>query len=115
MIIPPNLPRSLCTLVCKWNYWSGSSSGIGDKDEWSESFLKAIGLEDLLDDDAIKIGQEAREPGRPCSGGKNCLPNYSLHTAVSPSYDMIWGKGRRHDYISRYQDQLRNRNYFPDS
>ena len=58
--------RSLCTLVCKWNY----RSGIDGEDGWDESFMNSIGLKELLLDGAKKIGKVAREPGRPCLGGK---------------------------------------------
>ena len=57
--------------MCKWNY----RSGTGDTSYgWSSSFLKAIGLDELLSDDAIKIGRGATEPGRPCRGGKEHTP-----------------------------------------
>lgn len=41
--------RSLCTLVCKWTYCPPEG--------WDVSFWTAIGLEDLLENNASKIGQ----------------------------------------------------------
>ena len=45
--------RSLCSLVCKWSYHADNQ---GTK-EWNQDFYRAIGLEDLLNDDALKIGK----------------------------------------------------------
>ena len=36
--------RSLCSLVCKWNYEIGTD---GREIGWNEDFLRLIGLEDL--------------------------------------------------------------------
>lgn len=56
--------RSLCSLVCKWNYVVSS-----DKNGWDESFLKQIGLEDLMENNYEKIGNLVLLPGDPCNGG----------------------------------------------
>lgn len=44
--------RSLCSLVCKWSYQADS---LGTR-EWNQDFYKTIGLEDLLNNNATKIG-----------------------------------------------------------
>jgi FGGY-family pentulose kinase len=52
--------RSLCTTVCKWTYLGHENGGRG---AWSESYFKQIGLEDLLANDARKIGCVVRPMG----------------------------------------------------
>ncbi|XP_058159480.1 FGGY carbohydrate kinase domain-containing protein isoform X1 [Dasypus novemcinctus] len=49
------LPLSLCSLVCKWTY----SAEKG----WDDSFWKMIGLEDLVEDNYRKIGNQVLPPG----------------------------------------------------
>ncbi|XP_063795331.1 FGGY carbohydrate kinase domain-containing protein isoform X2 [Pseudophryne corroboree] len=58
------LTRSLCTLVCKWTY----SPDRG----WDDSFWKEIGLEDLLDENYARIGNQVVSPGS--SVGNNLTP-----------------------------------------
>lgn len=48
--------RSLCSVVCKWNYNAG-------KMEWNREFFKKIDLEDLLANKEEIIGKEIKEPG----------------------------------------------------
>jgi hypothetical protein len=45
--------RSLCSLVCKWSYHADNQGN----QQWNQNFYKTIGLEDLLENDAAKIGQ----------------------------------------------------------
>ncbi|XP_042231552.1 FGGY carbohydrate kinase domain-containing protein-like isoform X1 [Homarus americanus] len=53
--------RSLCSMVCKWTYMcDGQTQG------WDLNFFKAIGLEDLADNDWVKIGKEMVAPGTEC-------------------------------------------------
>ncbi|KAL4711961.1 hypothetical protein ACJJTC_011268 [Scirpophaga incertulas] len=59
-----SLSRSLCSLVCKWNYECAENGKQG----WNTSFLKEIGLEDLLDNDMQKIGSKVLMPGEYCGG-----------------------------------------------
>ncbi|XP_047021622.1 FGGY carbohydrate kinase domain-containing protein [Helicoverpa zea] len=59
-----SLSRSLCSLVCKWNY-ECSTDG---KQQWNTSFLQEIGLEDLVADDFKKIGNKVLMPGEFCGG-----------------------------------------------
>ncbi|XP_045600229.2 FGGY carbohydrate kinase domain-containing protein isoform X1 [Procambarus clarkii] len=53
--------RSLCSLVCKWTYMCDEQT-----QGWDYNFFKAIGLEDLADDDWNKIGKVVLAPGTQC-------------------------------------------------
>lgn len=44
--------RSLCSLVCKWNY----SANPNGKNEWNEEFFEQLNLRDLKKDNWRKIG-----------------------------------------------------------
>lgn len=48
--------RSLCSVVCKWNY-------DGIKGRWSNDFLEQIGLDDLCKNNFEVLGRKIREPG----------------------------------------------------
>ncbi|MEJ5114311.1 FGGY-family carbohydrate kinase [Erwinia billingiae] len=54
--------RSLCSLVCKWTY-------MGHENRWDESYFRQIGLEDLLEHDAAKIGRDVKTMGEPLGLG----------------------------------------------
>ena len=54
--------RSLCSLVCKWNYRAGGE----DKEGWDWSFLAQIGLADLTEH---HLGSKAVAPGSPVADG----------------------------------------------
>ena len=54
--------RSICTLVCKWNF-------LAHEQRWSESYFERIGLGDLASDDYAKIGKEIVAPGTPLGAG----------------------------------------------
>ena len=49
--------RSLCSLVCKWNYEIGAEDG-GREIGWNEDFLNEIGLEDLAS--VLMLGKVAK-------------------------------------------------------
>ncbi|XP_032681948.1 FGGY carbohydrate kinase domain-containing protein [Odontomachus brunneus] len=51
--------RSLCSLVCKWNYGSNPNGKQG----WDEDFFEQINLRDLKKDNWRKIGNDVRMPG----------------------------------------------------
>ncbi|XP_050464174.1 FGGY carbohydrate kinase domain-containing protein [Cataglyphis hispanica] len=51
--------RSLCSLVCKWNY----SANPNGKNEWNEEFFEQLNLRDLKKDNWRKIGNDVRVPG----------------------------------------------------
>jgi FGGY-family pentulose kinase len=52
--------RSLCTTVCKWTYLGHEYSGHG---AWSRSYFEQIGLSELLENGARKIGHTVRPLG----------------------------------------------------
>ncbi|WP_028116687.1 FGGY-family carbohydrate kinase [Ferrimonas senticii] len=54
--------RSLCSTVCKWTY-------LGHEDKWDKSYFESIGLEDLLDNNARRIGSEIKPMGAPLGNG----------------------------------------------
>lgn len=57
--------RSLCSLVCKWNY-SASPDG---NNKWNDEFFEQIHLKDLKKDNWRKIGNDVRAPGDPVNQG----------------------------------------------
>ncbi|XP_065359162.1 FGGY carbohydrate kinase domain-containing protein [Calliphora vicina] len=75
--------RSLCSVVCKWNY-------DAVKMEWNTDFFREIGLEDLLKNQAEIIGSEVKEPGTPVGKGlseqaaneMNLLPGTVVGTSL---------------------------------
>src|SRR5438876_2125565 len=48
--------RSICTVVCKWNY-------LAHEQRWSRSYFERVGLGDLVSDKCTKIGTEIAAPG----------------------------------------------------
>lgn len=52
--------RSHCTTVCKWTYLGHEQGGAG---EWSRSYFERIGLGDLLEDGARRIGAKVSQLG----------------------------------------------------
>jgi len=52
--------RSHCTTVCKWTYLGHENAGRG---AWSKSFFEQIGLGELLEDGARRIGSQVRPVG----------------------------------------------------
>ena len=54
--------RSLCSVVCKWNYDAVNMA-------WNEDFFREIGLEDLLENQVKIIGNNIQEPGLPVGQG----------------------------------------------
>ncbi|XP_037825515.1 FGGY carbohydrate kinase domain-containing protein [Lucilia sericata] len=75
--------RSLCSVVCKWNY-------DAVKMEWNADFFREIGLEELLNNQAEIIGSEIKEPGTPVGKGlseeaakeMNLLPGTIVGTSL---------------------------------
>jgi ribulose kinase len=45
--------RSLCSTVCKWNYWVPLT---GEPVGWNEEFFLAAGLPDLVEDNWARVG-----------------------------------------------------------
>ena len=58
--------RSLCSLVCKWNYWVDKSGNVKG---WDADFFKDIGLYDLSHDDWEAVGRSVVEPGKAVGKG----------------------------------------------
>lgn len=54
--------RSLCSVVCKWNY-------DAEKGEWPADYFQLIGLEDLAHDNFFKIGKKVVNSGQPIGTG----------------------------------------------
>ncbi|WCE04726.1 FGGY-family carbohydrate kinase [Pseudoxanthomonas sp. JBR18] len=54
--------RSLCTVTCKWTY-------VQHEGGWSRRYFERIGLADLLDDDARRIGTDIVAPGTALGAG----------------------------------------------
>ncbi|XP_001601900.1 FGGY carbohydrate kinase domain-containing protein [Nasonia vitripennis] len=57
--------RSLCSLVCKWNF----SAGPNGDNHWCADFFDEIGLSDLQSNNWKKIGQDVKPPGHPVGLG----------------------------------------------
>ncbi|XP_034949269.1 FGGY carbohydrate kinase domain-containing protein [Chelonus insularis] len=57
--------RSLCSLVCKWNYTAKPDG----KNNWCEEFFNQIGLASLKDNNWKRIGNEVKAPGEPVGKG----------------------------------------------
>ncbi|EDW93332.1 FGGY carbohydrate kinase domain-containing protein [Drosophila yakuba] len=49
--------RSLCSVVCKWNYDAANGS-------WNKEFLKEADLEELTQNNFEKLGSDVQPPGR---------------------------------------------------
>src|SRR5947208_13042903 len=54
--------RSICTLVCKWNF-------LAHEQRWSQSYFERVGLGDLTLEARTKIGTEIVAPGTPLATG----------------------------------------------
>jgi FGGY-family pentulose kinase len=54
--------RSLCSTVCKWTY-------LGHEGRWDDSFFRLIGLDDLVDDNYKRIGQQVLPIGEAVGNG----------------------------------------------
>ncbi len=54
--------RSLCSTVCKWTY-------LGHEGRWDPSYFELIGLDDLMKNDAAKIGSDVKTMGMPLGHG----------------------------------------------
>lgn len=56
------LERSSCTVTCKWTY-------LAHEDRWDESYFRQIGLEDLANEEFLRIGKRIVHPGTPLGDG----------------------------------------------
>ena len=57
-----DLARSVCTVTCKWTY-------LAHEQRWDADYFRQIGLEELADEDFVRIGQRIVDPGTPCGEG----------------------------------------------
>ncbi|XP_063359206.1 FGGY carbohydrate kinase domain-containing protein [Cydia amplana] len=80
-----SLSRSLCSLVCKWNY----ECSVDGKQGWNVDYLKKVGLEDLIEGNFKKIGNKVVMPGEHCGGlspeiakALGLLPNTPVATSI---------------------------------
>ncbi len=61
--------RSLCTTVCKWTYLGHErGSDEGSIGRWDETYFRAIGLGDLVDEGYARIGRRVRPMGERAGG-----------------------------------------------
>lgn len=80
-----SLSRSLCSLVCKWNY----ECSVDGKQGWNADYLKRVGLKDLIEGNFKKIGDKVLMPGEHCGGLSpkiakvlGLLPNTPVATSI---------------------------------
>ena len=69
--------RSLCTTVCKWTYLgheagaAAAGNGGDSVGRWDDSFFRAVGLGDLVDEGYRRIGRRIRPMGERVGNGLN--------------------------------------------
>ena len=62
--------RSLCTTVCKWTYLGHEEARVeGSVGRWDDSYWRAIGLGELVDESCARIGRRVRPMGEPVGKG----------------------------------------------
>lgn len=59
-----DLARSTCTVTCKWTY-------LAHEKRWDADYFRTVGLNELADENFVRIGQKIVEPGTPCAEGLN--------------------------------------------
>lgn len=76
--------RSLCSVVCKWNY-------DGMNGCWSTDFLEKIGLDDLCRNNFEALGRKIREPGATVGHGltESAARDMGLLTGTPVAASMI--------------------------
>lgn len=57
-----DLARSTCTVTCKWTY-------LAHERRWDPGYFRAIGLEELADEDFARIGRDIVDPGTALARG----------------------------------------------
>ncbi|XP_011506281.1 PREDICTED: FGGY carbohydrate kinase domain-containing protein [Ceratosolen solmsi marchali] len=70
--------RSLCSLVCKWNF----NVKPNGNSRWSSDFFDEIGLSDLKANNWRKIGCDVRPPGYPVGSGLSSKAAKELNLVV---------------------------------
>lgn len=61
-----DLVRSTCTVTCKWTY-------LAHEKRWEPDYFRIIGLNELADEEFVRIGQNIKEPGTPCGQGLSAM------------------------------------------
>ena len=61
------LTRSLCSMTCKWTYLAHEASA--GRAGWQADFLEAAGLEELVREKYIRVGQDVRPMGEAIGEG----------------------------------------------
>lgn len=82
--------RSLCSTVCKWTYLGhDAAAGADQPGRWDADYFRAIGLEDLADENFARIGQRVRPMGESIGQGVSAVAakelGVSAGTAVGVS------------------------------
>ncbi|XP_017843809.2 FGGY carbohydrate kinase domain-containing protein [Drosophila busckii] len=67
--------RSLCSVVCKWNYDAAAHN-------WNEDFLRAADLQELASKKFAAIGSDVQPPGKPVGKGLSPQAATELGLAV---------------------------------
>ncbi len=82
--------RSLCSTVCKWTY-------LGHEQRWDKSYFQQIGLEDVLEHDAAKIGSDVKMMGEPLGHGltQRAASEMGLIAGTAVSVSIILAYRRR--------------------
>lgn len=57
-----DLARSVCTVTCKWTY-------LAHEQRWDDDYFRQIGLQEIADEQFMRIGQRVIEPGSRCGNG----------------------------------------------
>ena len=76
--------RSLCTLTCKWTFAPRHGG-------WNERFFRRIGLHELLENRAARIGSEVAPPGSLMGNGLQELAasDFGLHPGIAVGASLI--------------------------
>ncbi|MDY7107012.1 MAG: FGGY-family carbohydrate kinase [Planctomycetota bacterium] len=63
--------RSLCSTVCKWTYLGHEDAGTNSASvgRWDDSYWRAIGLGEFVDEDYARIGKTVRPMGEAIGNG----------------------------------------------
>ncbi|KAL3097162.1 hypothetical protein niasHT_030157 [Heterodera trifolii] len=76
--------RSICTLTCKWTF-------LGHEKRWDEGFFRAIGLNEIVDQNFQKIGQRVLPLGAKVGSGLStkAAKEFGLSTGTSVGVGLI--------------------------
>ncbi|KAL3117713.1 hypothetical protein niasHT_004994 [Heterodera trifolii] len=76
--------RSICTLTCKWTF-------LGHEKRWDEGFFRAIGLNEIVDQNFQKIGQKVLPLGAKVGSGLSpkAAKEFGLSTGTSVGVGLI--------------------------